>query len=108
MSLLSLVAALLLEQWRPLADRLSLYALLARYATFLEGLFNAGEPRQGAVAWVVAVVASDTRGRWDVGMRGPKGSHFVSFAAIPGQVAQVAAAHVRRTLLRLSEPDVSH
>ena len=59
-------------------------------------------------AWVVAVVASDTRGRWDVGMRGPKGSHFVSFAAMPAQVAQVAAAHVRRTLRRLFASDVSH
>jgi cobalamin biosynthesis protein CobD/CbiB len=56
MSLLSLAAALLLEQWRPLADRRRLYALLARYATFLEGLFNAGETRQGAIAWVIAVL----------------------------------------------------
>src|SRR6266705_4662260 len=56
MSLLSLVAALLLEQWHPLADRRQLYALLARYATFLEGLFNAGETRQGAIAWLLAVL----------------------------------------------------
>src|SRR5258707_7622567 len=56
MSLLSLVAALLLEQWRPLADRRHLYALLARYATFLERLFNAGEARQGAIAWLLAVL----------------------------------------------------
>jgi cobalamin biosynthesis protein CobD/CbiB len=56
MSLLSLAAALLLEQWRPLADRRYLYALLARYATFLEGLFNTGETRQGAIAWAMAVL----------------------------------------------------
>src|SRR5256885_6501009 len=56
MSLLSLVAALLIEQWRPLADRRYLYALLARYATFLEGLFNAGEARQGAIAWLLTVL----------------------------------------------------
>lgn len=55
MSLLSLVAALLLEQWRPLADRRYLYSLLARYAAWLEGLFNAGEPQHGKVAWLVAV-----------------------------------------------------
>jgi adenosylcobinamide-phosphate synthase len=54
-SLLSLVAALLLEQWRPLADRRYLYSLLARYAAWLEGLFNAGEPQHGKVAWLVAV-----------------------------------------------------
>src|SRR5689334_5656698 len=56
MSLISLIAALLLEQWRPLADRRYLYLLLARYSGALEGLFNAGEARQGAVAWFVAVV----------------------------------------------------
>src|SRR5882762_2539841 len=63
MSLLSLVAALLLEQWRPLADRRNLYLLLARYATFLEGLFNAGEARQGAIAWVIAVLPA-VLGAW--------------------------------------------
>ena len=56
MSLLSLIAALLLEQWRPLADRRYLYSLLARYASWLEGLFNAGEAQQGKVAWFVAVL----------------------------------------------------
>jgi adenosylcobinamide-phosphate synthase len=56
MSLLSLIAALLLEQWRPLADRRYLYALLARYAAAFEGLFNAGEASQGIVAWLVAVI----------------------------------------------------
>jgi len=55
MSLLSLIAALLLEQWRPLADRRALYQVLARYAGWLEGLFNAGEPQQGRVAWLVAI-----------------------------------------------------
>src|ERR1700694_1206387 len=63
MTLLSLAAALLLEQWRPLADRRYLYALLARYATFLEGLFNAGETRQGAIAWVIAVLPA-VLGAW--------------------------------------------
>ena len=56
MSLLSLIAALLLEQWRPLADRRYLYSLLARYANWFEGLFNAGEAQQGKVAWLVAVL----------------------------------------------------
>src|SRR5215510_8488547 len=56
MSLVSLIAALLLEQWRPLADRRYLYSLLARYATSLESLFNAGEAQQGTVAWLVAVI----------------------------------------------------
>src|SRR5262245_32254313 len=56
MSLVSLIVALLLEQWRPLADRRYLYALLARYSSLLEGLFNAGEAHQGKVAWLVAVL----------------------------------------------------
>jgi len=56
MSLLSLVAALLLEQWRPLADRRYLFSPVARYATFLERQFNAGEARQGATAWLLAVL----------------------------------------------------
>jgi cobalamin biosynthesis protein CobD/CbiB len=56
MSLLSLVAALLLEQWRPLANRRYLLSPVARFATFLEGQFNAGETRQGAIAWVIAVL----------------------------------------------------
>jgi len=56
MSLLSLIAALLLEQWRPLADRRALYSLLARYAGWLETLFNAGEAQHGKVAWLVAVL----------------------------------------------------
>jgi len=55
MSLVSLVTALLLEQWRPLADRRYLHLLLARYAAWLEGLFNAGEPQQGKIAWLIAV-----------------------------------------------------
>src|SRR5713226_10055186 len=56
MSLFSLVAALLLEQLRPLADRRYLFSPVARYATFLERQFNAGEARQGATAWLLAVL----------------------------------------------------
>ncbi len=56
MSFLALVAALLLEQWRPLADRRYLFSAVASYAAFLERLFNAGEARQGVIAWLLAVV----------------------------------------------------
>lgn len=56
MSFLALVAALLIEQWRPLVDRRYLFAAVASYAAFLERLFNAGETRQGAIAWLIAVV----------------------------------------------------
>jgi adenosylcobinamide-phosphate synthase len=56
MGLISLIAALLLEQWRPLADQRYLFSQVARYANFLERQFNAGEAQQGVVAWFVAVL----------------------------------------------------
>ena len=56
MGLLALVSALLLEQWRPLSDRRYLFSAAAAYTAFLERLFNAGETRQGAVAWLIAVI----------------------------------------------------
>jgi hypothetical protein len=52
-------------------------------------------------SWVVAVVASDTRGRWDVGVRGPRGSHFFSFAASPTQVPEFVRRYITRTLSQL-------
>lgn len=56
MSLAAIVAALLLEQWRPLGDRKLYFAALARWANWLERSFNAGAARHGMVAWLVAVV----------------------------------------------------
>ncbi|HZR68062.1 MAG TPA: CobD/CbiB family protein [Burkholderiales bacterium] len=56
MSLAALVAALLLEQWRPLVERRYLFSLAARYAMFLEQQFNAGEAEHGAIAWLIAVL----------------------------------------------------
>ena len=55
MSVLSIIAALLLEQWRPLADRKAYVGLSARYAAWFEERFNAGETRHGTIAWIVAV-----------------------------------------------------
>jgi adenosylcobinamide-phosphate synthase len=56
MSALAVIAALLLEQWRPLGERKTYFALLASGAEWLERSFNAGEGRQGAIAWLVAVL----------------------------------------------------
>ncbi|HJS38323.1 MAG TPA: CobD/CbiB family protein [Burkholderiales bacterium] len=56
MNVLAVVAALLLEQWRPVGDRRSYAAALAAWADWLERSFNAGESRHGLVAWLVAVV----------------------------------------------------
>jgi adenosylcobinamide-phosphate synthase len=56
MSVLSIIAALLLEQWRPLAERRSVAAALGGLASWLEQTFNGGERKHGVIAWLVAVV----------------------------------------------------
>jgi adenosylcobinamide-phosphate synthase len=55
-SVLAIVAALVIEQWRPLAERRHLQGTLAGLAQWLEQSFNGGERRQGVVAWLIAVV----------------------------------------------------
>ena len=56
MSLISLIIALLLEQWRPLADRKYLVSRAERFANFLQQHFNAGERQHGVIAWMLGVV----------------------------------------------------
>jgi cobalamin biosynthesis protein CobD/CbiB len=56
MSLVSLICALLIEQWRPLSERQSLFGPVERYADFLERQFNAGQEQHGIIAWSVAVL----------------------------------------------------
>jgi len=56
MTVLAIVAALLLEQWRPLAERKSVAAMIGSLAAWLEQSFNGGERRHGVVAWLVAVL----------------------------------------------------
>jgi adenosylcobinamide-phosphate synthase len=56
MGFLSLTFALLLEQWRPLSDRRSLFVPVDRFALFLERQFNAGEVQHGVIAWLCAVL----------------------------------------------------
>jgi adenosylcobinamide-phosphate synthase len=55
MNVLAIIAALLLEQWRPLGDRKSLYGVASRWSQWVEESFNAGEARHGTIAWLVAV-----------------------------------------------------
>ena len=54
MSVIAIIAALLLEQWRPLGERKAYHAMLARWANWLEHTFNAGETHHGRIAWLVA------------------------------------------------------
>jgi cobalamin biosynthesis protein CobD/CbiB len=56
MSVLSIIAALLIEQWRPLGERKSVQGTLAAWATWLEQSFNGGERKHGLTAWLVAVL----------------------------------------------------
>lgn len=56
MSVIAIIAALVIEQWRPLGERRSLQGTLAAWATWLEQSFNGGERRHGTTAWLVAVL----------------------------------------------------
>lgn len=56
MGVLAIIAALVLEQWRPLDDRKAVAGALAGWADWLENTFNAGESRHGAIAWLVAAL----------------------------------------------------
>ena len=56
MSVLAVIAALAIEQWRPLGDRKKVSGVLLAWAGWLERSFNGGEARHGVVAWLVAVV----------------------------------------------------
>jgi len=56
MSVLAIMAALLLEQWRPLDHGRTVHAWLSAWAAWLEQAFNGGERRHGMVAWLVAVL----------------------------------------------------
>jgi len=56
MSVLAIIAALIIEQWRPLGDVKAVQGTLAAWATWLEQAFNGGERRHGVTAWLVAVL----------------------------------------------------
>ena len=56
MSVLAIIAALIIEQWRPLGERKSLRGTLAAWAAWLEQSFNGGERKHGMTAWFVAVL----------------------------------------------------
>lgn len=56
MTFLSLVAALLFEQWQPLRSGNRLYGVFARYVNTIAQNFNAGQYRHGVIAWLLAVV----------------------------------------------------
>jgi adenosylcobinamide-phosphate synthase len=56
MSVLAIIIALLVEQWRPLDNRKYMQQALDAWAGWLEQAFNGGERSHGMVAWLVAVL----------------------------------------------------
>jgi cobalamin biosynthesis protein CobD/CbiB len=56
MSVLAIIAALVIEQWRPLGQRPAVQGTLGAWAGWLEQSFNGGERHHGVVAWLVAVL----------------------------------------------------
>src|SRR5258708_19725376 len=56
MGVLAIIAAVVIEQWRPLGDRKAVQGTLAAWAGWLEQAFNGGERRHGMIAWFVAVL----------------------------------------------------
>jgi adenosylcobinamide-phosphate synthase len=56
MTFLSLVFALLLEQWRPLVDRRAVFAPVMGWADYLERKLNAGQTQEGLIAWLAVVI----------------------------------------------------
>lgn len=56
MKLLAMLAALLIEQGRPLRRDNRVHAAFRRFAQFLREEFDAGQYRQGVMAWLLAVV----------------------------------------------------
>lgn len=55
MSFLALIAALLLEHFRPLPRSVRTYAWFSGYVRYLERQFNAGEYRHGVLTWILAI-----------------------------------------------------
>ena len=56
MTFLSLIGALLVEQWRPLRTGNRLYVAFARYVNRIGQNFNAGQYRDGVISWALAII----------------------------------------------------
>jgi hypothetical protein len=55
-----------------------------------------GSPHSGQ--WSVLVSPSETRGQWDLGIRGPFGQHFASFTEGVDQLPELVAEQLRNCL----------
>ena len=50
--------------------------------------------------WTVVVSPSETRGQWDLGVRGPSGHHFASFTEGAERLPALVAGQLRAWLQR--------
>ena len=57
-----------------------------------------------AGAWAVTVSPSETRGQWDLGVRGPSVRHFARFSERAGPFPDIVAEQLRVYLARM-RPD---
>jgi adenosylcobinamide-phosphate synthase len=71
---MAIIAALLLEQWRPLGEQSAVQRALFAWAAWLEQTFNGGDRRHGIIAWIVGVGLPVAAGL---------GLHLVLYAAHP-------------------------
>ena len=53
--------------------------------------------------WILTVCPSESRGQWDLGVRGPLGHHFASFSDHADQLPGLVAAHLRGCLREVGE-----
>lgn len=54
--------------------------------------------------WSVLVAPSETRGTWDIGIRGPHGHHFASFPGDPADLPHLVDSQLRAALAASPHP----
>src|SRR5260221_996392 len=96
MSVLAVIAALAIEQWRPLGDRKAVSGALLAWATWLERSFNGGEFPHGLVAWLVA------------GVPALAASGALHHAPFPGRPLLALAVNIALLYLPIRFCQVSH
>ena len=89
MKFLSLLAALLIEQARPLRAGNPVYTGFERYAAMLERHLHAGAHHHGLIAWILAVGPWASFGRRFTAAQGV----LISTTGISISVALVGSAH---------------
>ena len=82
----------------------------------IEGVFDArlanaikqkirgvGKAASRSDEWSVMLAPSETRGQWDLGVRGPSGRYFVSFTESADRLPELVAEQVRSRIAAAAE-----